>query len=224
MTRHVFLTVSIVSILAVIIGVLLSPTGEQRESLGYPWEITVLPDGSTSVFKINLGKTNLGEAERLFKEVAELTLFKPRGEQSKAVVEAYFNKIQTGGLKAKLILGFSLNEEQINAIYERGVRISTLGSGERRVTLSSEDEKRMRLAVITSMTYIPSINLQATLVAKRFGTAKSVIIEKESGTMHWLYPEKGVDVAMNENAKEVLQYVLPKNFSVLSQPLMKLKY
>ena len=219
MTRHVFLTVLIASVIAVVLGVFLSPSEDDRKSLGYPWEISLMPDGTTSVFQINIGKTNLGEVENLFKEVAELTLFKPRGDGLQPVVEAYFDKIQTGGLKAKMILGFSLDEEQIMAMYERGVRISTLGSGTRRVTLSSQDDRDMRSAIITSLTYIPSINLQPSLVEKRFGKPASAIIEKDTGTVHWLYPDKGVDVALNEEAKEILQYVLPKDFSLLSDPL-----
>ncbi len=222
MSRHVFLNVFIISAIAVVIGVFLSPTEEHRNSLGFPWEITLMPDGSTSVFQINLGKTSLGEAEKLFGEVAELTLFKPRGGQSRPVIEAYFNEIQTGGLKAKMVLGFSLDQQQVMAIYDRGVRISTLGSGTRRVTLSSEDSRGMRSAVITSITYIPSINLQPMLVEKRFGKPASAIIEKDTGTVHLLYPEKGVDVALNDKAKEILQYVLPKDFSLLSDPLKKI--
>ena len=221
MSRHVFLSVFIVSVIAVVVGVFLSPSEEQRSSLGFPWEITVMPDGTTSVFQINLGKTSLGEAEKLFKEVAELTLFKPRGDQSQPVVEAYFDKIQTGGLKAKMVLGFSLDKEQTMAIYDSGVRISTLGSGTRRVTLSSEDSRGMRSAIITSITYIPSINLQPMLVEKRFGKPASTVVERETGTVHWLYPEKGVDVALNEEAKEILQYVLPRDFTLLSDPLNK---
>jgi len=215
----VFLSVLIISVIAIVIGVFLSPSEEHRVSLGYPWEINIMPDGTTSVFQVNLGKTSLGEAEELFKEVAELTLFKPRDDQSQPVIEAFFNKVQFGGLKAKMVFGFSLGQEQVMAMYERGVRISTLGSGTRRVTLSSEDSRNMRSAVIKSITYIPSINLQPNLVEQRFGKPESAIIERDTGTVHWLYPEKGVDVALNENAKEVLQYVLPQDFSLLSDPL-----
>ena len=75
MSRHVFLTVLIASIIAVVVGVFLSPSAEQRKSLGFPWEINVMPDGTTSVFQINLSKTSLGEAERLFKEIFQTVSF-----------------------------------------------------------------------------------------------------------------------------------------------------
>lgn len=219
MFRHVFLTVLFVSVVAVVVGVLLSPSSDKRKSLGFPWEISLMPDGSTSVFQINLGKTRLGEVEKLFNETAELTLFKSTKHQSHAVIEAYFDKIQIGGLKAKIVLGFALNQQQVMAIYDRGVRISTLGSGTRRVTLSSEDSRGMRSAIINSITYMPSINLQPIFIQNRFGKPESTVMEKTTGSTHWLYPQKGVDVVLNEEAKDILQYVLPKDFSLLSDPL-----
>ena len=66
---------------------------------------------------------------------------------------------------------------------------------------------------------MPSINLTDDLVEKRFGHPEKKIHEQKNGTVHWLYPQIGVDVALHEDEKEVIQYVLPADFSKILTPL-----
>ncbi|MCW8911557.1 MAG: hypothetical protein OQK76_13165, partial [Gammaproteobacteria bacterium] len=164
-----------------------------------------------------LGHTTLGEAEKLLKEDATLTLFSPK--QGNAVIEAYFNELFIGGLKAKMVLTFEVASDEVEGMFERGIRISTLGSGTRKVTLHSDDEARMRLKPVSSLTYLPSINLQVELIEKRFGTPAEKVKDNMGEAVHWLYPELGLDIALNSEAKEVLQYISPKDFSKITEPL-----
>jgi hypothetical protein len=39
-----------------------------------------------------------------------------------------------------------------------------------------------------------------------------------AGVEHWLYPEKGLDLMLNDSGKEVLQYVAPREFATLARP------
>jgi hypothetical protein len=39
--------------------------------------------------------------------------------------------------------------------------------------------------------------------------------------VHLLYPEKGLDVVVDSDGKELLQYVAPRNFAELREPLHK---
>jgi len=219
MFKHAFLSVVAVSILALLLGVYFSSTMDKSQSLGFPWQITKQADGSTTVFQINLGKTTLGQVEALFHETAELSLFKPK--DGHAVIEAYFGKVLIGGLSSKMIISFAIEQVQIVAMYDRGARISTLGDGTRRVTLSSEDQRNMSHEIVTSITYLPSINLTDELIEKRFGKPEKKITETDSATVHWLYPETGVDVVVHEKAKEVIMYVRPTDFSKILKPLLK---
>jgi hypothetical protein len=45
--------------------------------------------------------------------------------------------------------------------------------------------------------------------------------ETGSGVIHWLYPQHGLDVVTDEKEKPLLQYVSPKNFGLLREPLLK---
>lgn len=214
---NMFINILLLSIVAVIVGIFLSSYMPEKPNLGFPWQIEQTADGSIKVFQIHLGKTTLNEAEDMFKETAEITLFAPR--DSSPVIEAYFNDLSIGGLKAKLVITLDLNQDVINSIYERGERISTLGSGTRKVTLNDNDLMTVRASHITTLTYLPSINLDAELIQKRFGEPQQKILDGES--QHWLYPEKGLDIVLNQNSKEVLQYTLPKEFDKIAQPLIK---
>lgn len=219
MTKSTFLFVVALSVIIFVIGMMLPTEIDDKRSIGFPWQIEKMEDGSISVFNINLGKTTMGEVEKLFKEEAKLTLFKP--ENGNAVIEAYFNDLFIGGLKSKMVLAFEIDQAEILQMYERGVRISTLGSGTRRVTLSSDDEKLMRTKTINNITYIPAVNLDAELIEKRFGAPTERITEEENGAEHWLYHEMGVDVALNQEGKEVIQYINPHEFEKIIAPLKK---
>lgn len=211
MFKYTFLTVLVVSLLAVVLGMYLSSDIDKSQVLGFPWQIKNLPDGSTSVFQINIGKTTLAQTEKLFQETAEISLFKAK--EKDAVVEAYFNKVLIGGLSSKIVVSFSVKKSQLMSMYNKGARISTLGSGTRRVTLNSNDQILIRQAIITGITYLPSINLNAELIEKRFGQPEQKVIDQKSQAVHWLYPRIGVDVVLHNKKKEVISYVNPADFS-----------
>ncbi len=218
MSKHVFLKVLTASILAVLLGVYLSSFKQpQKAHAGYPWQIEKLASGQTRVFSLTIGQSTLGEAENLFKERAELTLFSAKN--SAPVIEAFFNEVTIANFKSKMVMSIELPVDEIQAMFNRGARIATLGSGTRKVTLSSVDAQLVRQAAIASITYLPSAHLDAQLIEHRFGQPAEKIADPESDAIHWLYPEKGVDIALSETDKEVIVYVLPDAFDELLQPL-----
>jgi len=220
MGKHVFLSVLGATILALMLGVYLSSLkAPQTNHKGFPWQVENLATGHTRVFGLTIGQSTLGEAEQLFKELSEITLFAP--QQSAAVIEAFFSEVKISGLKSKMVMTIDLSTDEIQAMFNRGARISTLGSGTRKVTLSGEDAIRVRQSAIASITYLPSVNLDAGLIENRFGQPAEKIADTESDAVHWLYPKKGVDIALSETDKEVILYVMPENFDSLVKPLQK---
>jgi hypothetical protein len=59
--------------------------------------------------------------------------------------------------------------------------------------------------------------LNEEVVQTRFGVPSQLI--QSDGVKHYLYPDKGLHIALHERSKEVLQYVSPEQFSELVQPL-----
>lgn len=183
-----------------------------------PWQIERV-DGTIRVFGITLDRTSVAESERRFGEPATVSLF--RTPQDEIGVEVYFDRVNLSGLGATLVGTVDFDRKTLEGMFERGLRISTLGSGTRKVTLAPQDLNRVMNSPISTLTYLPKINLNEDQVRKRFGEPARKIEDPESGAVHWLYPELGLDVALNPKQKEVLQYVPPERFGTVEAPLLE---
>lgn len=211
--------ISLFSIAIFAIAMLL-PEGKTSNSQNLPWQIEQT-EGSTRVFGLTLGVSRLREAERLLQGDGEISLF--RSENGAYSIESYFDKTELGGLTAKMVLVMDIPAEELAQIYERGVRVSKLGNGTSKVSIATADLHRTRSAAIASITYLPAINLTAEQLKARFGAPAQRIREPDSSAEHWLYPAIGLDITLDENAKEVFQYIKPSSFTQISQPLLNVK-
>ncbi len=184
-----------------------------------PWQIEPTAKGSIRVFGLTLGESTLQDAETLFHGGAKVSLFVGADGQHK--IEAYFDKVILGGFSAQLVMVMALSQQQQAAMFERGARVSNLGDGRKKVTLSGEDLQAVFATPIASIAYLTRARLDDELLRKRFGEPTQRIREGESNTTHWLYPKLGLDAALNDEGRAVLQYVSPKTFSELVAPLLK---
>ncbi len=197
------------------------PGGQPPEKYdNLPWQIEVSGDGYSTVFGITLGKSTLGEVEQLLQEQPKISLFAT--DDGDRVVEAYFNTVTISGFKAKMVATLGFNEEQLQELYDQGERIATLAMGKRKVTLSDANLAKARNTVVVALTYLPRTNLDESTVIKRFGEPAEKILEADEKTEHWFYPDKGLDVVMSAQEREVLQYVAPNDFDRLRKPLEKM--
>lgn len=220
MKNKVFLSVLLISLLITVIGVML-PAPETDQSQFLPWQIEQTAQGGTRVFGITLGETTLEEAAQQLRSAAKVTMFvSPEGIYK---IEAYFDKVLLGGFSSKMVMVMGVSQADAETIYLRGERISTMGSGTNKVTLASEDVRRVYNLPIASIAYLTRATLDDELLLKRFGVPAERITELESKTVHWLYPKLGLDIALDDDSKGVLQYVLPKDFNALAQPLREMK-
>ncbi|MBE0511178.1 MAG: hypothetical protein K0A95_11645 [Chromatiales bacterium] len=218
--RHIFAGVIGFTLLSLALAMLIPAGDSGHVGQHLPWQITLDEDGHTRVFGVTLGKSPLSELEQLIREPVVISLFaRDSGER---VVEAFFDNVALGGLRAKMVVVLEFDPATLDGLYQRGVRIATLGSGTRKVTLSSEDMALVRAAPIASITYLPRSRLSEELVEQRFGKAAEQLTEGEDGTRHWLYPELGLGIALPAKGGNVFQYVLPERFEALRQPLLTL--
>ena len=184
-----------------------------------PWQIEPTAQGSIRVFGLTLGESTLQKAEELFHGGAKVSLFVSPDAQYK--VEAYFDKVILGGFSAQLVMVMALSQEQQAAMFQRGARVSNLGDGRKKVTLAGDDLQAVFATPINSIAYLTRTRLDDELLRKRFGEPAQRIREAENNTTHWLYPELGLDVALNDEGRAVLQYVSLKEFPELVAPLLK---
>ncbi len=210
----------IILAIAIIVTALavLSPGGRQADSKPkLPWQIEILADGANRVFDLTLGKSSLNAAKQLLTAEPTLSLF--RSPEGLYAIEAYFQRASLSGLRADFIFTLEIDQATAEQIFERGERISQLGSGSKKVELSDNDRALAMTSIIRHLTYIPGTDLEPELLLRHFGKPEQRITEA-GGVEHWLYPAKGLGIAVNPEAKEVFQYLHPADFDQLVAPLL----
>lgn len=184
-----------------------------------PWNITHPTPDTTRVFGITLGKSTLDEIANAYKYQSELeiSLFKPT--DAKMGVEAFFEEVNFNGLKAKIVMTIAVPSGELQGMFDRGLRMNSTPGG-KRITLTADDLARVRKAPVASLTYLPTATLEESIITKRFGEPAQRVRENQSGAIHWLYPQHGLDVVLGGKEKPLLQYLPPKDFELLRAPLL----
>lgn len=185
-----------------------------------PWQIESLPDGGTRVFGLVPGRSTLAEARQGLGGEPQLALIVAPGESGS--VEAFFETVAAGPVTGKMVLTLASTVEQREQMLKRARKADYMESATRRVELSAEDLALAQGAAVTSIAFIPSANLDEQIVLQRFG-APAERIKSGENRQHFLYPEKGLDLQLDAKGKEVLQYVAPRDFARLREPLLSQK-
>jgi hypothetical protein len=219
MDRKIVLGVVGAALLGFFAVLLLMPPTIDDGQVRLPWRTGTSPDGHTQVFGFTLGETTLAEVRDLFGQEGTVNLFVTPGPPDRYGVEAYFEQVYLQGLRAEFVITVDLDQETLRAMYERGLRISKLGSGSRKVKLDPVDVETLLSRPIRTITYLPQARLDETLIEKRFGTPEERRTESETGIVHWLYPNRGFDIARDSSGKVVIQYVDQADFADLLAPL-----
>jgi hypothetical protein len=223
MDRKMILSILAFAVFAFIgIMLLLPDENIEDQTPRLPWQVEQDGQGRTQVFGFTLGETTLGEIRGLFQEEGEINLFARLDPDHQAIgysVEAYFDQIYLNRIRGDFVIGIQADPATLGPMYERGLRISQLGSGAKKVKLDPADIATLETLPISTITYLPWKSLDAEIVAKRFGTPAEQRLEPETGVTHWLYPDKGMDLAMDKKGGVVIQYVNRDAFAGLIAPL-----
>jgi hypothetical protein len=201
MGRNVYWLMAFIAVL--IMGVAFFQGDKPAEKSDLPWHIEHPTSDTSRIFGVTLGQSNTTQAEQHFKEAAKPILFKST----------------RGQLVVEVFLTIAVPDQELPGMFERGLRMNATSSG-KEITLTPEDIARVFTMPVSSLTYMPSVRLDEAVFAKRFGEPVLRIREKKSGAVHWLYPQHGLDITLGGAEKPLLQYVPPRDFDRLIQPLL----
>ena len=215
MARKIYWGIALAALL--VMGIAFYQGDKPVEKSDLPWHIGHPNADTIEIFGVTLGKTNTDEAEQHFKEEAKPILFKSHSGQ--LVAEIFFEQVNLAGLKARIVLSIKAPDSELQAMFDRGLRMNVTGSG-KEITLTPEDAAKLFEMPISSLTYMPLVRLEDAVFGKRFGQPQLRIREKKSGVVHWLYPQDGLDIALGGEEKPLLQYVPPADFDKLVDPLL----
>ena len=185
-------------------------------NINLPWQIDVDGQGGSSVFGLRPGVSTLGEVrEKLGREI-EVAIIAEPGETG--TLEGYYSQVALGFVLAKVIVTIDVSPEVISAMRERALQARHMESTTRKITLHPDDLIVADGLLVKAISVIPTINLDEAAVIQRFGPPGERLEVSES-RVHLLYPQKGLDVVVDRDGKELFQYVAPRSFAVLREPL-----
>lgn len=182
-----------------------------------PWESQLNENGHISVMGVEIGDTTLKQARKLLGGRAEVALFQDKGN-GQLSAEAFFSEVTSGGLSGRIIVGLAVPGDRLYLMAERADKRKPMETGNIKLQPHWQDRDELADSVIKSVTYIPYIDLDDEVIRSRFGEPKRTL-ETQQGILHYLYPQKGLDVLLDPNGKEVIQYVNPADFTELLAPL-----
>lgn len=177
-----------------------------------PWQIEHTTEGSTRVFGITLGRTNLDEASRHLDKIPEIAVF--IGAEGPESIEAYYGKTRVGVFDAKLLVNLAVAPETLAQIADSAGEPEPMPSGAWKRQVSEQDIPAVLQMPVRVITYVPSVAYEPDVVERRFGTPAQRLRQDEHSE-YWLYPEQGLVMLIDSEGKEVLQYVAPTDFELL---------
>ena len=212
-------TVVLLVLITLAIGLLLlSPDTDNEQAkeplTGLPWQIDSLPDGSSRVFGIIPGQSTLGDVVAQLGDDMKLAIIAAPGESGN--LEMYYSRYSASIITGKLIFVAKMAEDTLLQMQQRAFR----DGGTRRYRLHADDLPLAWQAPVKSIIFLPSVNLDEEIARNRFGIPAETIHSSEQVT-HLLYPDKGLDFVIDQDGKEVLRYVAPREVSILRRQLEK---
>lgn len=216
--KSLLLFVAVVAVLLAVPLLLPAPSAPSAPvDAGPPWQIDGLPNGGSRVFGIELAHSTLDAVKRRHGDDVDVALLVAPGEAG--AVEAYYERFTAGGVSGKLVLSLHTRQAEREAMLSRAPKAEYMEGTTRRVTLAAVDLAAMQSAPVMGVSFIPAANLDAAILLQRFGVPGERIRQGEQ-IEHFLYPDKGLDVALNSRGKALLQYVAPARFARLRDPLL----
>ncbi|MCG2578252.1 hypothetical protein LZ012_14755 [Dechloromonas sp. XY25] len=183
-----------------------------------PWQITLDGQGGSTVFALKPGVSTLAEARRIFGADVQIAIIARPDEEG--TLEAYFAQVPLGFVLARVVLTLEADAAKVTAMRERAVKAEHMESTTRKITLHADDLAAAESLPIRAIAIIPTVNLDEMTVVQRFGQPGERLAVSDK-RVHLLYPDKGLDVTVDADGKELLQYVAPRNFAWLREPLTK---
>ncbi len=181
-----------------------------------PWQIEVDGRGGSKVFGLQPGVSTLADVRRALGDELEVAIV--AAPQEVGALEAYYNQVPLGFVLAKLIVTVDASPEAISAMRERAVKAEYMESTTRKIRLHADDRAAVEQMPIRAIAVIPTVNLDEATVVQRFGPPGERLPVSDK-RVHLLYPDKGLDVIVDGDGKELLQYVAPRDFALLRAPL-----
>jgi hypothetical protein len=180
----------------------------QQAAQGLPWQVELLPDGSSRVMGLHLGQDTLAQVRERAGDGLQVALVAPLGEVG--ALEALAEPFNAAFISGRLVLSFDVPASTLRRWREGAVGSAPMEGGIRRFALRAEDLAEAQRAPLVSASFVPLARLAAADVSSRFGPPEA---ERalEGGATWMVYPRLGVAATVAAGQRGVIQYVAPRD-------------
>jgi len=184
-----------------------------------PWALEPVPGGGIRVFGLHLPGATLADAQSAWGDDLQLALMASRGEP--AMLEASVETARPGTVGGRLVFSAEAKAQDIERWRGHAAKEEPVSADTRRIALRADDRADALRTPIVGIGFIPAAQLDARTLRERFG-APAEVWRSTASVEHWLYPDRGLDVMLDEQGRELLQYVAPADFERrLRAPLVR---
>ena len=215
----IFLSLLGLLVLAVAVSFLTPDTGKREgvdPNVNLPWQIAVDGQGGSTVFGLRPGSSTLADLKKRLGDDLEVAIVAAPGEVG--ALEGYYSQLRLGFVQARMIVTVDVPTATVAEMRERAPKAKYMESTTMKISLHPDDLARIEQRPIRAISVIPAVNLNEETVVERFGPPAERLPVSDK-RVHLLYPEKGLDVTVDQEGKELLQYVAPRDFALLREPL-----
>ena len=194
----------------------LPPAGQLPAVDNTPWAVSVDTSGGSRVFGVSLGHDKLTEAQAALGPNYEVAVIK--SNETRAGLEMYYARFHAGPITGKLVVVAKASADELVDLMRRAVKTTTLQNGSRQYLFDAKVENEIGNFSIQSLSFVPTINIDRDMLITRFGEPNE-IIEVSEQQQYFLYPQQGLAILLDQDGKELMQYVAPQDFETLIRPL-----
>ena len=197
------------SVIGFVIILLISmPEPKDVDQTQLPWNAHYDETNKLHALGLIIGKSTLEDAMALYGKDVEIKIFSNKDESNKSL-EAFFPVMYIGSIKAGLALSLEAPYQAIEEAYSNGKTITVTTNGEREVELYTADAVSFFKTPISSATLVPRKNLTDRAISMRFGEPDFKEVQSD-GLDHWFYNELGLELIIDNEGPEALQFTTQK--------------
>lgn len=175
------------------------------------WVIETTPN-SLTVFDLTLNQSSLRDLIDVLGNRLDLSVFEQNGEYQ---LEGYIRETFVGGLTARIPFTLQASQSELKALTDPLTPSKKSLSTHRIYEISEDQHPQFYDHIVQSLSFIPiAVTLDEAVILGRFGAHPLKLQEANNGIIHYLYPEKGVDILLDPKgeARAVVQYSTPDQF------------
>lgn len=191
---------------------LFTPQIESNQQTAPFWVIEADED-YLSVFNLTLEESTLEELLFMLGNRLSLSIFEEDGEYQ---LEGYIRETLVGGLSGRIPFTLKADQALLKNVSDE-LKAHKRSTSKRKIYEVPQDQHfHFMQNIVQTIAFIPmAVTLDESIVLHHFGTPTMKIEEPENSVVHYLYPEKGIDIALDATKKRrsIVQYIVPKYFN-----------